>query len=190
MNVVTHAGAVRGIVVVAVHHNLVALPEGDLQHDRNDVRFGIVVLAELLGGTAGVEVAQVDGLRAVDLAVPVQHPLKTKLRFPVGIGRRLWLGFTDRDGLGLAIGRAGGGEDDAADISLEHSRGQVNPALQVVLEVHLGAGHRFRDQRVGGKMHHRVGRDVRHGGVNPVGIAQIALDQSGARIYGTTMAPL
>src|SRR5580692_11436 len=46
VNVVADAGAVRGRVVVAVHHELVALAAGDLEHDRDQVRLRSMPLAQ------------------------------------------------------------------------------------------------------------------------------------------------
>src|SRR6201985_3851866 len=63
VDVVADAGAVRGRVVVAVHHELVALAAGDLEHDRDQVGLRGVPLAQAAAllrqhGAGRVEVAQ------------------------------------------------------------------------------------------------------------------------------------
>ena len=67
MNVIANACAVGSGVVIAKDRDLAALAEGDLQDDRNEVRLGLVALANVavLVGTARVKVAEADVLDAV-----------------------------------------------------------------------------------------------------------------------------
>ena len=45
VNIVADAGAVRSWIVVAEYRDLLPLAKGDLQHNRNQVRFGRVIFA-------------------------------------------------------------------------------------------------------------------------------------------------
>ena len=47
VDVVADARAVGRGIVVAEDHDLLALTERDLQHDRNQMRFGVVVFAQV-----------------------------------------------------------------------------------------------------------------------------------------------
>jgi hypothetical protein len=58
MDVVADAGAIGGGVVIAVQHQLTALPASDLKHDRYQVAFRMMPLAQPPDSTGGVEVPQ------------------------------------------------------------------------------------------------------------------------------------
>ncbi|MPN59612.1 hypothetical protein SDC9_207333 [bioreactor metagenome] len=102
VDVVPDACSVRRLVVVAEDHGLFALALCDLKEYRDEMRFGIVVLAVFLACSGGVEVSERGVFDAVDLAVPFEGFFETELRFAVRIYRKLCRMLGDRDFLGLA----------------------------------------------------------------------------------------
>ena len=88
VDVVPHAGAVPGVVVVAVDGHLLPLAQGHLEDQGDEVGLGVVGLADLAGlvGAAGVKVPQAHIAQAVGLAHPVEHPLHRELCLAVGVG--------------------------------------------------------------------------------------------------------
>src|SRR6266436_7960343 len=66
MNVITDAGAIRGGIVGAENRDVFALSERDLQREGNQVRLRHMVLAQIAGGSRGVEIAEGGVPQAVD----------------------------------------------------------------------------------------------------------------------------
>src|ERR1700704_4593835 len=58
MNEIADAGAVRGGIVRAENRDIFALSEGHLERQRNQVGLGHMVLAELAGGSRGIEITK------------------------------------------------------------------------------------------------------------------------------------
>ena len=90
VDVVADAGAVGRGVVGAEDVDRLALAERDLQDERDEVRFGVVVFADRAvgGGAGGVEVAEGGVAEAVGVRVVGQRVLDDQLGEAVGIDRR------------------------------------------------------------------------------------------------------
>ena len=153
MDVVTDAGAVRRIVVVSEEHGFFALALSDLKQNRDQVRFGVVVLAVLFRRAGGVEVAESGIFEPVDSAVPVQDLLKAELGFAVGVDGQLGSVFPDRNLLGLAEGGGGAGENKCFDSAFNSGIREVDRVREVVVEVLAGVLHGFADKRECGEVH-------------------------------------
>ena len=156
MNVVTDAGAVRRIVVVSEEHGFFALALSDLKQNRDQVRFGVVVLAVLFRRAGGVEVAESGIFEPVNSAVPVQDLLKAELGFAVGVDGQLGSVFPDRNLLGLAEGGGGAGENKCFDSAFNSGIREVDRVREVVVEVLAGVLHGFADKRECGEVHDGV----------------------------------
>ena len=99
VDVVPHAGAVPGVVVVAVDGHLLPLAQGHLEDQGDEMGLGVVGLANLAGlvGAAGVKVPQAHIAQAVGLAHPVEHPLHRELCLAVGVVG--WVGSPSKMGM-------------------------------------------------------------------------------------------
>ena len=107
VNVVADATAIGGGVVGSV--DLHGLLPAQCHHENigNEMGLDPVILAELSGGSGGVEVAERHEGDAVQFSVPAEDLLEHQLRLPVGIDRFLEEGLVDRHRLGNAECRAG-----------------------------------------------------------------------------------
>ena len=166
MDVVTHAGTISCRIVVAKNAHMVALPVRDLQHDGDEVRLGVMRLADLAGHmrAAGVEVAQRHKVDAVRDGRPVEHPLHGELRLTVAVGRMGRIGLQNGDALRLAVGRGSRGKDDVFDTVLDHALQHRPRAAEVVVVILERIDHALANLRVRGKVDDRVdlfaGKDV------------------------------
>src|SRR5690606_37318473 len=78
-----HAGDVGCVVVVAEDGDLIALTQGHLEDEGDEVGLRVVVLAPLLRRAAGVEITQASVAESVDAIKPVEIALHDVLRFAV-----------------------------------------------------------------------------------------------------------
>ena len=113
MHVVADAGAIGCVVIGAVDFDRVTLPQGDLQDERDQMRFGIMRLADMpVGvGTTGIEVAQAAVFYAVEPIHPAEQAFRHIFRFAVYAAGHQRLVFVDRDALGLVEEVGGRGQD-------------------------------------------------------------------------------
>lgn len=154
VDVVAHARAVARGIIVAEDVHVVALAVRDLQHDRNQVRFRIMRLADLARHVcaAGVEVAQRDKMNAVCDGSPVEHPLHRQLRVAVAVRGMRRVGFQNRHSLRFAVGRGGGGEDNVLHAMLDHALEHRARAAEVVVVILERIDHALADLRVRGEV--------------------------------------
>ena len=147
VDVVAHAGAVRGVVIVAVDLNGLQLTNRDLGHVRGEVcRNALRILAKQAGLVSAnrVEVAQQhDGPGRISHVNVAQDLLLEQLGGAVRVGgaaSRRFLG--DRQLLRAAVHGGGGGEDDLLDVVLLHHLEEHERGVQVVVVVfdRLGYG--------------------------------------------------
>ena len=148
VDVIADAGAVGSRVVIAIDADGVAASEGDVENQRNQVRFGLVIFASrdafgALRRASDVEVAKGNGAQAVEGMEPVEHGLDHQLRFAIDVRGLKTSAFSDGDRFGLAVNGCCGGEDEPArplgDDSFEHGQGGSG----VVTEVGFRVDHRF-----------------------------------------------
>ena len=160
VDVVAHAGAVRGGVVVAEDVHLFQLAHGDLGDVGHQVVGDAVgVLADEAGlvGTDGVEVAQQGHVQAgVGLADIGQDALGEGLGGAVGVG-----GGTDGEVLGdghaggVAVDGGGGAEHEVVAAVAAHHVQNDQGAVEVVVVVFDGLGDALAHSLVGCKLDDR-----------------------------------
>ena len=175
VDVVADRGAVRRVVVVAEDADLRPPARRRRQHERDEVRLGVVRLAAARGGAGGVEVAQGDEPQAVGPVEALEQALDEELRPAVGVDRPLRVALRDRDLGRDAVGGAGRGEDDPLH-ARRHERLEEDLGLrEVVVEVAGGLRHRLAD--------------VGERGEVDAGVERVLAGRSGPRGRGPRCAP-
>src|SRR5262245_617735 len=108
MHVIANRGAVRGIVVGAENPERGRLAESRADGERNEMRFGRVVLPDFsVGiGSCGIEITKAGVTQSVCACVPAQDLLDEQLRFAVRTDRSLRVIFGDRQFVRYAVSRA------------------------------------------------------------------------------------
>src|SRR4051812_9713716 len=156
VDVVPHGGAVVRRVVRPEHGHVLALARRGLEHERDQVRLGLVVLAEVAAGPRDVEVAQGDRPEPVRAALVGDHAVDRELGVAVGVdrirGQRLGHGYLGR----LAVDRAGRREHEPPDARLAHRVEEVERRDEVAAVVALGVLDGLRDERERREVQHRV----------------------------------
>ena len=157
MNEIAHAGAVARIVVGAEHLEAGAAAERRLDGQRDGMGFRRMPFADPpFGiGAGGIEIAQHDGAEALVAIEIAEHLLDDQLAAPIGIDRQLRMRLVHRDGLGHAIGGAGGREHQPADAGILGGGQQAQRSRDIVLEERGGVLHRLADLDQRGEMHDR-----------------------------------
>eukprot|EP00968_Pinguiococcus_pyrenoidosus_P014937 scaffold1370_cov271-Pinguiococcus_pyrenoidosus.AAC.5 len=150
VNVVPHARAVRGVVVVAEDAELLSPPDGDLAHVGHEVVGGAMrVFADepRRVGAHGVEISQDRDPPVLALGAPrevAEDLLNHELGPAVGVGDAV----TDRrllgDGHGrIAVDRGAGGEHEGLAVDFLQHLQQRHGGLHVVLVVEQRQLHRL-----------------------------------------------
>src|SRR5262245_29277475 len=108
VDVIADGGAVARVEIEAVYREGPVLPERRLDGQRDDMCFGLMVLADLAVGVASgrVEVAQDDGVKAVRPSEILDHPFDGEFRPAIRIDWRLWVALVDRQPDRNAVGGA------------------------------------------------------------------------------------
>src|SRR3954470_20443528 len=85
MDVIADAGAVVSRVILSKDLDIRALSRRDIENQRDQMRFRIVILAQMAVGmrTGCVEIAQAGGTHPMDLVRPVKNPLDHELGLAV-----------------------------------------------------------------------------------------------------------
>jgi len=158
MNVIADRGAIRGCVIGSEDADLRALAPGRLDPQRNEMRLGIVRLADfgVLVSAGRIEVAQRRPAQTVSLAIPAKRLLDKELRLAVRIHRILRMQLIKRKAQRIAIGGAGRGEDDVTNSGGAHGIQKAQAVDDVVAKVFLRLSHRLADIGAGREMHDRV----------------------------------
>src|SRR3974390_2843780 len=84
MDEVPDRGAVRGEIVRSIDLDAWVGPEGGAQDVRNQVRLGVVILAEVITGARHVEIAEAHRPDPVRPAEVADHPVDRQLRAAIG----------------------------------------------------------------------------------------------------------
>lgn len=191
VDVVADAGAVGGVVVAAEHGDVGAAPGCCLQHQGDEVGFGLVALAQLAFGVGagGVEVAQAHGLEAEGAVVAGQRLFHHPFGDAVGVDGARGVGFVDGHVVGLAEDGGGGREDEALHIVRDHGVEQVEGVAEVVAVVEVGPRYRFAHLDGGGEVHDAAEgvapeEPVQRGAVGKVGVDEFAADNGIAMAGG------
>ena len=191
VDVVADAGAVGGGVVAAEDGDVGAAPGCGLQHQGDEVGFGVVAFAQFAFGVGagGVEVAQAYGLESEGAVVAGQGLFHHPFGDAVGVDGARGVGFVDGHVVGLAEEGGGGREDEALDVVRDHGVEQVEGVAEVVAVVEVGPRHRFAHLDGGGEVHD-AGKGmapeelVECGAVGKVGLDEFAADDGVAMAGG------
>ena len=180
VNIVANAGAVGGGIVFAVDADGFAAAERGVEHERDEMRFGLVIFTVASDCARDVEVAKRGVAKAVCDTHPAHHIFTEQLAFAVGIGGRELRVLDDGGALGFAITGGSGGKDKAIVACDAHGVEQAEGATGVVAEIELGRLHGFAGLDQGGKMHDAIEAAFGEGGLKERTIEQVALNEAGA----------
>src|SRR4051812_24667272 len=156
VDVITDARSVRCLVIRPVNLHVPFLAERHFQDVRDEMSLDAVVFAKTVGGAGGVEVAQRNKPKIMNLAVPMQDLLESQFGFAVRIDGPLRQVLVNRDSFRRTKNRAGGREDEALRARSKHGIEKVQAVGDVVPKVLRRIYHRLTDERVGCEVHDRV----------------------------------
>ena len=158
MDVIADTCAVLGVVVIAKNRNVFALSVGNLQNQRNQMRFRIVRFANFAGDmrAAGVEVAQRYKPQAMRLPHPFKHLFHAQLGLAVAVGRLGLVRLQNRHALRLTVCRSRGRKNNLVNAVCHHGFQQNLGAAQIVVIVFERVCHGFADERICRKMDNAV----------------------------------
>ncbi len=179
MDVVAHAGAVRGVVVIAKDLQFGASAHGHLGHIGHQIVGDAArVFADqaALMRAHGVEVAQAGGLPAgFGRAQVAQYGLAHQLGGAVGVDGRQRGIFAQGQVLraGSTVDRGAGAEDHARAVVAPHGLAGVDEPTQIVAVVGQRHGRGLAHGLEGGEVHHGRGfvggeHGVQRGGVTHI----------------------
>ena len=154
MDIIPHAGAIGRGVVVAEDADVLALAEGNLEHQRNEMQLGIMILSPFLAGAGGIEITQAGGFHPVRLLQPVQGAFHDELALAIRTARDDALVLRNGHALGLVKEVGGGGQDEFLHPVVAHGLHEIETIVRVFLEILEGLLHGLAHERVGGKVHH------------------------------------
>ena len=180
MHIVADAGAVRRVVIAAVHHHLRALAECRVQRQRDQMGFRFMPLAQPCPGIGpgGVEIAQGRPAQPVAVGARCQRLLDQQLRFAIRVDRLCGVILRDWYGFRLAIDRGGGGEHQRrrhiprGQHIEEHQRAPV-----IILQIALRFAHRLAGLNEGREVENGIGPPLVQQPADQRRVADIAGDQ-------------
>src|SRR5271154_3832449 len=185
MDVVANAGAIGSGVIMAEDLDVLAQAEGDIEHQGNDMRLGLVRFAARPVGVdhrAGdVEVTETGVAQAVDLIDPSEHMFDEKLRLAISIGGLEPGVFADGHAFGVAVNGGGRGEDQPVDLFRDHGFEQAEGGRGVAAEIDLGMFHAFAGFDQGGEVHDSVEGTGSEDAFELGAVGNVALNEFGAR---------
>ena len=156
MDIVPNTGAVRSGIVGAEDGNALPLALSRLEHQRDQMGFGGMVLTDESArrGARGIEVPQGYIFQAIGGMAPVHQPLHRQFGLPVGVGGGLGAVLHNGSDLWLPIDCRRAGKDDLLHIMALHGPQQCHGGTEVVFIV---------EQRVLHALPHLAGcRKVQH----------------------------
>src|SRR2546423_1421501 len=179
VDVVSDTGAVGSVVIRAKDVDGFPLSLGHLQEDRNQVGFGVMAFTDTAFRvrSRGVEVAEGGESQSVRVVVSGHHLLADVLALAIGIYRILRVLLVHGDIYRIAIGGAGGGEDEVADAVLAHRLRQIEGGSNVIPIVPLWRLNGFPNRSEGGEVHDRVNRILLDELGDEIPISNITFDQ-------------
>ena len=179
VDVIAHAGAIRGRVVGAENSDVIALADGRLAGDFDQQRgiFRGLADAACRIRARDIEIAQRDVTQIGSGGEVAQHPFGHQLGQAVGVDRRDRGVFGDLGLFGDAIDGRRRGKYEALDAVSLATAQQVARAGGVVAIVFERVCDRLGHDRVGGEMHDGVHRVLLQQAADQLAIAGIADDQ-------------
>ena len=187
MDVIPDAGSVRGGIVRPKNIDVRQNSARGIKNARDEMSFYAVMLAELFGGSGGVEIAQGHILQLGVGIVIGQDLLENELGFSVGIDGRFWMFFRDGNHLGFAV--SGGGRRKNKFLYPVTGDGiqQIHAAGYVGSVENAGLAHGFGDQSLGSKVHHGINLVLGENAFDLGAISKINLAKDRTLQHGRTM---
>ncbi len=111
VDVIADTGAIGRGIVRAEDFDLWNEAEGGVENFRNEMGLDAMVLAAFGRGPGGVEIAESGVVEAGVGAIVGEDFFEAKFGFAVGIDGVFGVIFGDGNGMGLAVGSGGGGEN-------------------------------------------------------------------------------
>lgn len=179
MDVVPDAGSVRGFVIRPENLHIGPLAGGDVEDQRDQVRFRIVALAYVGIGVSpgGVEIAKVDVFDPVGIVVVLEDLLDHELAPAVGIDGRLGVVFRERNALRHAVGGTGGRKDNVRDMEFAHCIEEVHGVHNVVAIVFRRIGDRLAHVGEAAKVHNGLDRVLAEAEPELLAVGEVAQDE-------------
>ncbi|MNH18388.1 hypothetical protein D3C79_780880 [compost metagenome] len=145
MNVVTNAGAIRGVVITTKHGHRIASAGGGLENQRYQVGFRLMALAQLpvRVGPRSIEITQANRLQPVGTIEILKDLLDHPLAQPIRVDRCLAVRFVDGYIQRVAVHRSAGREHQPLDARIHHGLQQCQGSRYVVLIVLARGAHRL-----------------------------------------------
>ena len=177
VDVVAHARAVAGRIIIAKNRDARPLAGGRFEHEGNQMRFGLVAFARAIARAGSIEIPQRDDLEAVRAVEPSERALEGQLRLAVGIDRVRRHAFVERRALGHAVDRARRRKDDRHHAGVAHRFEQAEARDEIVSIVARRLLHRLRDERVPCHVDDRLNALVGERAADERRVDEIALDE-------------
>jgi len=177
MDIVADARAVRRVVIAAEHLQRPALARDGLENVRDQMRFGLVILAVRLRSAARVEIPQRHIPQTIGFSIPVEHFLDHELRQAVrrdGIRGKV---FCKGHALRKTVRSARRAEDKLFHAAIDGSVQQGMASADVVLEIYGRVLDRFAHQSECREMHDRLDAVLFEELVEQRPVARVSLDE-------------
>ena len=186
VHVVAQAGAIGSRIIGAEDLDVLTTSGGGVDHEGDEMGLGVMVFADraVLRRSGGIEIAEGRKAESVGVRECLQAVLDVELGLPVGIDGGLREGLHHGQGLGFAVGRAGGGKDEFGNAVIEHGLEEAEGRDEVVLVVFAGLGDRFAHVGEGGEMHDQLDLFLAENFGNRFGIAEIAIIEGNGGMHG------
>ena len=158
VHVVAYAGPVRGRPVLPEDDELRPPAERRVDHQRHEMRLGLVVLAERAFGIGAgrVEIAQPRAAQPVHAIGPVERALDHVLALAIGRGWLDGIVLADRRVARRAIEVGGAAQHEARDAVAQAGIDQRDAVIGVLDEIPKRVLHALAHQRARGEMQHGV----------------------------------
>ena len=164
------------------------IASGSVQDAGDEMRLDAMILAELLRGTGGIEIAEHGVLQAGIGAIVRENLFEYELGFAVRIDGGFAMVLGNGDDFRFAVGGGGGGKDEFLHAVACDRVQQVHAAGYVGSVKDAGLADGFGDQSFGGEVHHGVNLVLGEDIVKLRTIREVHLEKGCARRHGGAMA--
>ena len=177
MYIVPEAGAIGGRIVRAEDLDVFTPPGGGVNDERDEVGLGVMVLANstVLGCPGSVEIAEGRKAKTIGVGEGFQAVLDVELGLAVWVDRGLRERLHHGEGLGFAVGCAGGGEDEFLYAVVEHGLEKTEGGNKVVFVILAGLGDGFTHVGESCEVHDEFNLLVAKDLADRFGIAEVAV---------------
>src|SRR5882724_9688397 len=186
--VIADASAVGGGIVRAENIDVRQISGGGVQDARDEMRLDTMMLAELLRGAGGIEIAKHGILQAGIGAIVRENLFEYEFGFAVGIDGRFRMVFGNGDDLGFTVSGGGGRKDEFLHTVAGDGVQQVHAAGYVGGVEDAGFADGLGNEGFRGEVHHGINLVLGEDIVKLGAIGQVSLDKNCARRNRGAMA--